>query len=64
MVLYIIVITLALIGGVGTLLVGLSQENKRANPNYERKTKANITKLSVMYLFSLAAFILIWVIYK
>lgn len=64
MALYIIVITLALIGGVSTLLVGLSQENKKANPNYERKTRANVTKLILIYVFSLIAFIVIWMIFK
>ncbi|MGM1049557.1 hypothetical protein SAMN05661091_2397 [Paenibacillus uliginis N3/975] len=64
MVMYIIVITLALIGGVSTLLVGHSQENKKANPNYERKTRANVTKLTLIYVFSLIAFIVIWMIFK
>lgn len=64
MILYIIVITLALIGGVSTMLVGHSQENKKANPGYERKTRANITKLILIYVFSLIAFIVIWMIFK
>lgn len=61
---YIIVIALALIGGVSTLLVGLSQENKKENPNYERKTKTNLTKLLVIYLVSLIAFVVIWMMFK
>lgn len=64
MILYMIVITLALIGGVSTMLVGHSQENKRANPGYERKTRANITKLILIYVVSLIAFIVIWMIFK
>ncbi|ETT57149.1 hypothetical protein J28TS4_04190 [Paenibacillus lautus] len=64
MVMYIIVIALALIGGISTLLVGLSQENKKANPNYERKTRTNLTKLLIIYLVSLIAFIVIWMIFR
>ncbi|EGG35511.1 conserved domain protein [Paenibacillus sp. HGF5] len=61
---YIIVIALALIGGISTLLVGLSQENKKENPNYERKTRTNLTKLLIIYLVSLIAFIVIWMIFR
>ncbi|WP_106766151.1 hypothetical protein [Paenibacillus faecalis] len=60
---YIIVIALALIGGVATVMIGLSQENKKSNPKYERRTKKNIARLTLLYLLSLAAFIAIWVIY-
>lgn len=60
MILYLIVITLALIGGIATLLVGFSQENRKSNPAYESKTKANITKLIVIYVLALIAFIVIW----
>ena len=51
-------------GGVSTLLVGLSQENKKANPNYERKTRTNLTKSLIIYVVSLIAFIVIWMIFK
>lgn len=64
LVMYIIVIALALIGGVSTLLVGLSQENKKENPDYMRKTRKNWTKLLVIYLVSILAFIAIWMIYR
>ncbi|MEK3734480.1 MULTISPECIES: hypothetical protein [Paenibacillus] len=60
MLLYIMVITLALIGGIATMLVGLSQENRKSNPEYERKTKNNIVKLVVIYLIALIGFITIW----
>ncbi|MGG1879088.1 hypothetical protein ABDI30_16165 [Paenibacillus cisolokensis] len=60
MLLYIMVITLALIGGIATMLVGLSQENRKSNPEYERKTKNNIVKLVFIYLIALIGFIAIW----
>lgn len=62
MILYIIVITLALIGGIATMMIGLSQENRKSNPEYERKTKANIVKLVVIYLIALIGFIAIWML--
>ncbi|ANY72012.1 MULTISPECIES: hypothetical protein [Paenibacillus] len=61
---YIIVIALAIIGGVSTLLVGLSKENQKENPNYMRKTRKNLTKLLIIYLASIIAFIAIWLIFK
>ncbi len=61
---YIIVIALAVIGGVSTLLVGLSKENQKENPNYMRKTRKNLTKLLIIYLASIIAFIAIWLVFK
>ena len=61
---YIIVITIALIGGIATVMVGLSQENKKSNPKYEKKTKANMVRLMLIYVIALAAFVTIWVIYN
>lgn len=63
MISYVIVIALALIGGVATVMVGLSQENKKSNPKYERRTKTNIVRLTLLYVLALAAFVAIWVLY-
>ncbi|GAB6926065.1 hypothetical protein JCM10914A_00480 [Paenibacillus sp. JCM 10914] len=61
---YLIVITLALIGGIATMLIGLSQENRKANPEYERRTKSNIVKLLILYILAVLAFIVIWSLFN
>ncbi|WP_422657407.1 hypothetical protein ACK8P5_16795 [Paenibacillus sp. EC2-1] len=61
MIIYIIVISLVLIGGISTVMLGMSQENKKSNPKYERRSKANIVRLIMIYGVSLIAFITIWV---
>lgn len=62
MVMYIIVILAALAGGIGTLLVGLSKENRQQNHKYESKTKQNIAKIVLFYLLAIVVFVLIWVL--
>ncbi|SMF81056.1 hypothetical protein SAMN05661091_1925 [Paenibacillus uliginis N3/975] len=64
MISYVIVIALALIGGVATVMVGLSQENKKSSPKYEGRTKTNMVRLVLLYVLALAAFVTIWVIYN
>lgn len=59
---YIIVILAALAGGIGTLLVGLSKENRQQNHKYESKTKQNIAKIVLFYLLAIVVFVLIWVL--
>lgn len=59
---YILVIVVALIGGIGTLLVGFSKENAKQNHEYESKTKENIGKIMLFYLIAIIAFIIIWVL--
>ncbi|MFC7679712.1 hypothetical protein [Paenibacillus sp. GCM10028914] len=61
---YVIVISIVLIGGIATVMVGLSQENKKSNPKYERKTKANIVRLVIMYTLALFVFGAIWIVYN
>lgn len=63
MVMYIIVIVVALIGGIGTMLVGFSKENAKQNNEYESKTKENIGKIVLFYLIAIIAFIIIWVMF-
>ncbi|NMO97867.1 hypothetical protein [Paenibacillus lemnae] len=60
---YVIVISLIVFGFIATLLVGVSQENKTSNPQYEKKTKANIIKLVIIYAISIIAFIAIWMFF-
>lgn len=62
MAMYIIVIVVALIGGIGTLLVGLSKENAKQNHEYESKAKENIGKIVLFYLIAIIAFIILWVL--
>ena len=63
MIQYVVVIALVLIGAVATMVVGMSQENKKSNPNYDRRTKSNWVRLSIFYTLALAAFVAIWIIY-
>ncbi|GAB6989931.1 hypothetical protein [Paenibacillus pini] len=62
MLIYMFVILVAVIGGIGTLLVGMSQENKKSNPDYYKKTKGNISKLFIFYVAAILVFVLIWII--
>ncbi|KKO54445.1 hypothetical protein [Paenibacillus sp. DMB20] len=63
MIFYVIVIALILIGGISTMMVGLSQENRKSNPDYGRKTRSNMVRLVAFYVVALAAFVLVWVIF-
>jgi hypothetical protein len=38
-----------LVGVVGTVAVGFSKENREGNPEYERRTKGNWTRLTLSY---------------
>ncbi|WP_309119447.1 hypothetical protein [Paenibacillus sp.] len=44
-----------LVGIVGTIAVGVSKENREGNPEYERKTKGNWTRLTLYYVVSAVA---------
>ncbi|MWV43174.1 hypothetical protein GRF59_05980 [Paenibacillus sp. HJL G12] len=46
---YALVIGVAVLALITTFLVGFSAENKKKNPNYEKKTKSNITRLTSIY---------------
>ncbi|WP_438350808.1 hypothetical protein ACP8HI_09270 [Paenibacillus sp. FA6] len=59
--LYIIVILVAVIGGIATFLVGMSNENKTSNPNYDKRTKGNISKLVIFYIIAILIFVFIWI---
>ncbi|MHA0858327.1 hypothetical protein [Paenibacillus sp. CMAA1364] len=62
-ILYIIIIIVALIGGVGTFMVGYSKANKQANSDYRQKTKRNLTSLSIFYVVVTIASIIAFVVY-
>jgi heme/copper-type cytochrome/quinol oxidase subunit 2 len=49
-ILYILIIVVAIIGGVGTFMVGYSKANKQANSEYTQKTTGNLKKLSLFYI--------------
>ncbi|AOZ94461.1 hypothetical protein [Paenibacillus crassostreae] len=60
-ILYIIIIAVALIGGVATFIIGYSKANKVASSEYSRKTNVNLKKLTYFYgiviVLAIAAFI-------
>lgn len=60
--LYVVVGAVALIGLIGTLWVGLSRENREGNPAYDRSTKPNWLRLTLLYVAAAAvmAGLLIW----
>ncbi|USB31844.1 hypothetical protein [Paenibacillus sp. YPG26] len=47
---YILIILVAVIGGVSTLVIGHSAANKVSNPEYDRRTKGNWRRLSWIYI--------------
>lgn len=58
---YILVIAVALLAAVGTFWVGLSPENKKKNPDYEQKTKKNLSKLTSIYAVTVVVAIVVCV---
>lgn len=59
--LYIVVIGIALLAAVGTFWVGFSAENKKRNPEYEHRTKKNLSKLTSLYVVTVVLAIIICV---
>ncbi|WP_410768675.1 hypothetical protein [Fontibacillus sp. BL9] len=47
--LYVVIIALVVIAAVGTLIIGNSKENRTGNPDYDRRTKKNLVKLTLIY---------------
>ena len=47
---YVLVIGIALFGGIATLIIGNSKANRRSNPEYDRRTKQNLSKLTYVYV--------------
>lgn len=51
--LYIILVCFfLLVGVISTVAVSMSKENKEGNPEYERKTKVNLTRLTIYYVIA------------
>ncbi|AZK47435.1 hypothetical protein EIM92_15790 [Paenibacillus lentus] len=50
---YVVIIVMVIIAGIGTLLVGTSRQNKTGNPSYDKRTKKNMVGLTVMYAASI-----------
>lgn len=61
MVMYGLVIGVAILALITTFLVGFSAENKKKNPNYEKKTKNNIAKLTSIYAVTIIGAIIAFV---
>ncbi|MNI20546.1 hypothetical protein D3C73_740310 [compost metagenome] len=47
--LYIAIILLVVLAAVATLIIGNSAENKSGNPEYDKRTKKNFVKLTLIY---------------
>ncbi|MBA9083990.1 cytochrome oxidase Cu insertion factor (SCO1/SenC/PrrC family) [Fontibacillus solani] len=47
--LYIAIILLVVIAAIATLIIGNSPENKSGNPDYDKRTKKNLVKLTLIY---------------
>lgn len=59
MLLYIGIFLLAIVAAAGTIMVGNSKENRTENPDYDRRSKKNVTKLILMYAGSIFAIVLL-----
>ena|GEM_PF-1414359 len=51
--LIIAIVLIFIVAAIGTVRVGLSKENNEGNPEYEKKTTGNITRLTVYYIGAL-----------
>jgi len=47
---YILIIGIALFGGIATLIIGNSKANQTSNPEYDRRTKQNLSRLTYVYV--------------
>ncbi|WP_127539756.1 hypothetical protein [Paenibacillus illinoisensis] len=47
---YILIIGIALFGGIATLIIGNSKANQTSNPEYDRRTKQNLSRLTYVYI--------------
>lgn len=55
MLLYIGIFTLAIIAAAGTVMVGVSKENRSENTDYDKRSKKNVVKLTLIYAGSIVA---------
>lgn len=49
---YVVIIVMVIIAGIGTLMVGSSRQNRTGNPNYDKRTKKNMVGLTAIYAVS------------
>ncbi|MGG4131947.1 hypothetical protein ABEW19_27210 [Paenibacillus illinoisensis] len=47
---YILIIGIALFGGIATLIIGNSKANQTSNPEYDRRTKQSLSRLTYVYV--------------
>lgn len=47
---YILIVTIALFGGIATLMIGNSKANQKSNPEYDHRTKQNLSRLTYVYI--------------
>ncbi|CAH1220740.1 hypothetical protein [Paenibacillus sp. JJ-223] len=47
---YILIVSIALFGGIATLMIGNSKANQKSNPEYDHRTKQNLSRLTYVYI--------------
>jgi len=47
---YILIVGIALFGGIATMIIGNSKANQTSNPEYDRRTRQNLSKLTYVYV--------------
>lgn len=47
---YLLIIGIALFGGIATLIIGNSKANQTSNPEYDRRTMQNLSRLTYVYV--------------
>lgn len=47
---YILIVSIALFGGIATLIIGNSKANQKSNPEYDHRTKQNLSRLTYVYI--------------
>ncbi|MFS0873575.1 hypothetical protein [Paenibacillus xylanilyticus] len=47
---YILIVGIALVGGIATMIIGNSKANQTSNPEYDRRTKQNLSRLTYVYV--------------
>ncbi|MDF2671564.1 MAG: hypothetical protein K0R67_3870 [Paenibacillus sp.] len=58
----IIIVTIVLVGLVGTLLIGFSKENAKTNTGYSARTNSNWARLVALYVLSAIVLVVILII--
>ncbi len=49
---FVIIAVIIVASAIATIAIGVSQRNKEGNPDYDRSTKNNFTRLTLYYLIA------------